>query len=351
MKDILYPLRKLHGRIHDFRTIAWPIIMQRIHHPKAVFLVLTPEHGNLGDHAIAQAEIKMLNEIGVEFIELTGKALLPLVYSRWLNVMNGKPILITGGGNLGTLWFEVERITRKIISDNPKSPIIIFPNTIYYEDSTWGSEELEQSIQLYGKHLNLHIYAREHFSFEMMSKIYRNVQLVPDMVLSLNETRVDRHRKGCLLCLRNDCEKTRTTEDEAAIFQQATTLFGENVHYTDMCVNYSISIEQREKELSQKFDEFRRASLVITDRLHGMIFCAITGTPCIVINSKSPKVRGCYQWINNLDYIQFADHVSDISKLYQSIPVGDHIYSNTHLLPYYQKLMDDISNTAKRKTC
>ena len=342
MKDILYPLRRLHGRIREFRTIAWPILKARIHNPKAVFLVLTPEHENLGDHAIALAETNMLGKIGVPYIELTGDKLSCLYYTNWLKVMNGRPILINGGGNLGTLWYDVESVTRKIISDNQKSPIYVLPNTFYYEDSPWGKEELEKSIQLYGKHPNLHIYAREKGSYEAMSGIYRNVKLVPDMVLSLNMSGEDQKRDGCLLCLRNDCEKTRTDEDESVIFQQATVLFGEKVRYTDMCVDHSIPIENREKELSQKFDEFRGSSLVITDRLHGMIFCAITGTPCIVIDSKSPKVRGCYEWIRKLDYIRFADNMSQIVNEYYEIPKSIHKYDKSHLEHYYQELSDDI---------
>lgn len=348
-KDILLPLRKLHGRMHEFRTIAWPIIKERIRNPKAVFLVLTPEHGNLGDHAIAQAETRMLENIGVPYIEFTGNKLSYLYYTNWLKVMNGRPILMQGGGYLGTLWFDSEQLVREVISANPRSPIYMLPNTFYYEDTVWGKEEKEKSIQLYGKHPNLHIYARERTSYDAMSEIYQNVKLVPDMVLSLDESGTKQKRNGCLLCLRNDCEKTRTDEEEAAILQQATALFGENVRYTDMCVDHSIPIENRDKELSQKFDEFRGASLVITDRLHGMIFCAITATPCIVINSKSPKVKGCYDWIKQLDYIQFADQISHITALYQAIPEGEHNYCNTHLLPYYQKLINDISNTAKRK--
>lgn len=341
-KDILYHLRKLHGRIHEFCTIAWPVIEQRIRNPKAVFLVLTPEHGNLGDHAIAYAEAKMLKAADIAYIELTNETLINLFSADWLKVMNGRPILINGGGNLGTLWFDVERVTRKIISGNQKSPIYIFPNTFYYENSPWGKKELEKSIQIYGQHPNLHIYARDCVSFDAMSQIYRNVKLVPDMVLSLDETSERQQRNGCLLCLRSDCEKTRTDEEEKEIFHQATTLFGEDVRYTDMRVNHRIPIESRETELSQKFEEFRGASLVITDRLHGMIFCAITGTPCIALDSKSPKLRGCYEWIRHLDYIKFVDRPEDITLQYSSISSGPHVFDNSHLTHYYKELAEDI---------
>ena len=73
-----------------------------------------------------------------------------------------------------------------------------------------------------------------------------------------------------------------------------------------------------------------------------MIFCAITGTPCIVINSKSPKVRGCYEWIKDLEYIRFADSVSDIAAIYSEIPRKKHVYQNAHMQHYYDELIEVI---------
>ena len=87
-------------------------------------------------------------------------------------------------------------------------------------------------------------------------------------------------------------------EQEQEIRRQAQQIFA--VRDSDTVVGRQISPDQREGEVLSKLEEFSSAELVITDRLHGMIFCAVTGTPCIVINSKSPKVRGCYQWICDL---------------------------------------------------
>lgn len=48
-----------------------------------------------------------------------------------------------------------------------------------------------------------------------------------------------------------------------------------NILITDNYVeDYVLTFESnRENLLSKKFDEFRAAKLIITDRLHGMIFC------------------------------------------------------------------------------
>lgn len=348
-KDILYPLRRLHGQAHEAKirhetrqAYRNQFREMRRQNPKTVFLVMTPEHGNLGDHAIAFAETTMLKNLDIDYLEVTGRQLDQWKYQDVLDLMNGFPILINGGGNLGTLWMNVEEIQREIIHKNPRSSIVILPNTIFYENSDWGREEFEKSVQCYNRHKRLKLYAREKTSYEVMLNAYRNVKLIPDMVLSLNQCGRQQTRHGCLLCLRGDCEKTRTEEQEQILRQQAAKLFRNAVSDTDTVVKGRIPIEQRDAALQAKFDEFSAAELVITDRLHGMIFCAITGTPCIVVDSKSPKVRGCYEWIKGLDYIRFTDDVSQISEEFQKIPKKEHRYDNSRLIKYYEELAQDI---------
>lgn len=309
-------------------------------HPNTVFLVLTPGHGNLGDHAIALAETNLLKKAGINYIEITGSKLNDMRWNGMLAVMDGFPILLQGGGYLGTLWYSAEDNMRKLIEKTPRSQIFVFPNTIYYEDSDWGKDEFVKSRKIYNRHKHFHLYAREKTSYEIMRNAYRDVTLTPDMVLSLNECKGEQERKGCLLCLRSDHERTRTEEQECTLRQQAAKLFGNAVSDTDMVVNYSIPIECREKELRKKFDQFSHAELVITDRLHGMIFCAITGTPCIVVDSKSPKVRGCYEWIKHLEYIRFVDDAANIATEFAKIPRKNHWYDNAHLQHYYEELAE-----------
>lgn len=348
-KDILYPLRWLHGQAHEAgiraglkRKYRAQFREMRRKNPKTVFLVLTPEHGNIGDHAIAYAETKLFKRLGIDYYEVTGRQLDAWKYQGILDLMNGYPIIFQGGGYLGTLWFHAEQRLREVIQKCPRSPIIFLPNTIFYQDSDWGREEFEKSKTIYGRHRDLHLYAREKTSFDVMHKAYRNVKLIPDIVLSLGEYHVPGERRGCLLCLRNDCEKTRTQAQEQTIRRQAAALFGDAVSDTDMIHESSIPVAQREAVLKAKFAEFSGAELVITDRLHAMIFCAVTGTPCIVVDSKSPKVRGCYGWIRHLDYIRFADDVSEIEDAYRQIPRTAHHYQNAHLQPYYDELARDI---------
>lgn len=347
--DVLYPLRCFHGFLHDQKE-AYHLkkgILQEFHakqkkNPKTVFLVLTPEHRNLGDHAIAFSITNILRECGIDYVEITGSRLCQLSQYNILGLFNKYPIFVNGGGNLGTLWFDVENIFRKLILKNRRSKIICFPNSIFYDSTQKGQKELRKSIRIYNNHKNLYLYAREKISYNLMKQVYKNVSLVPDMVLFLNKSNSYQNREGCLLCLRSDREKTRTKTQEQQIRNQAEQLFGNAIRDTDMIAEHNIPVTEREMALQEKFEEFSKAQLVITDRLHGMIFCAITGTPCIVIDSKSPKLRGCYEWIKHLSYICFVDAPEEIVQTYRLIPDGPHKYDNSDLMPYYDKLANDI---------
>lgn len=125
-----------------------------------------------------------------------------------------------------------------------------------------------------------------------MKDAYKSVELVPDMVFTLNESHNTLERNGCLWCMRNDVERTLTDEQEGKLKQQLVDIYGDNIKESNTVLSYDVSVEKREEELKRKFNEFKSAKLVVTDRLHGMVFAAITGTNCIVINSKSPKRKG-----------------------------------------------------------
>lgn len=68
----------------------------------------------------------MLIELRIPFIEVTTRQLGLLDAHKKLGVMNGRMIIVNGGGNLGTLWFDVEMQFRHLIKENPKSKIFVF---------------------------------------------------------------------------------------------------------------------------------------------------------------------------------------------------------------------------------
>ncbi len=326
--------------------LAYPYYKAKMLHPKTAFLVLTPEHGNIGDHAIAKAERLLLDKLGITYIEITGKKLKALHEAGVIGVLNGSTIYVNGGGFLGTLWYQGgEALLREIIRHNPKSRIIAFPNTFYYEDSAWGKKELQKSVEIYNAHNRLTIYARDKQSYEKMKILYRDVRLMPDIVLSLPPVHANYERSGCIWCMRRDHEKTISVPNENKLKQILRSLFDNDITVTDMVEEYAVSPECRNVEIQKKLDQFSKAKLVVTDRLHAMIFCALSGTPCVVIDSKSPKVRGVYAWINNLCYIKFADSIEAFESIViELMNMKSCQYDNTHLIPLFAQFAEEIQN-------
>ena len=116
---------------------------------------------------------------------------------------------------------------------------------------------------------------------------------------------------------------------------------------TDTVSPGDMPIEERRLVVEGKLSEFSTASLVITDRLHGMIFAAITETPCIVLNSLSHKIRGCYEWISNLDYIRFADSIDEVPSIIEELQLVKAEYKREKIEEAMKPLYDALITGAK----
>ena len=91
--------------------------------------------------------------------------------------------------------------------------------------------------------------------------------------------------------------------------------------------------------------EFADSELVITDRLHGMVFAALTGTPCIVFSNYNHKVKGTYDWISYLPYIKYVESLEEAKKcIPELIAMENTCYDSKPLQSYYNKLIEVIKN-------
>ena len=95
--------------------------------------------------------------------------------------------------------------------------------------------------------------------------------------------------------------------------------------------------------MGKKLQEFADAEFVITDRLHGMVFAAITETPCIVFSNYNQKVKGTYEWISCLPYIKYARDVRDsLSVLQELFTMNCCHFDNKPLIRKYDDLIKEI---------
>lgn len=278
---------------------------------KKCYILMSADYGNVGDLAINYAQRKFIQENIKDYkiIEIP----LQDIYSMYLSMkkkLNEKDIFtIIGGGNSGDIYVDFEERRRFIYSKFKSNKIISFPQSIIFSNTEYGKKQLNLSKVAYSSNKNLCIFARESKSFEIYQKNFKdnNIFLVPDIVLSLKEKR-NFDRKNITICLRKDKEQNLKEENKKELLKEIEKKYGKLTYKDTHLGDVKVSIELREKILKEYFDEFSRAKVIITDRLHGMIFSVITGTPCIVLNNNNHKIEYTYKnWLKDVNLISFLD--------------------------------------------
>ena len=290
-----------------------------------------PGFDNLGDHALSYVTGKILQNI-VDFDSAHSKAKLYVVDSwdtinaaRILKKHIGKNdvIVCQGGGNFGNLYEFAREFRNQIMSMFPDNRIIILPQTVYYTDDKDGRSALMQDQKIIVRCKDLTIYARDGISYDLFGKYFGEgfplkkdnqvkIRQLHDTVFWYDGEGFSSSRRDKIVCcLRSDKESKLQAKDKMAVID-ACKEFSDNVLVTDTCTNYVINPGQREAVLFDKFTLWGTSKLVITDRLHGMIFAIITGTSCIVLGNNHHKVRAAYETFSSCPYLKYAENIDDI---------------------------------------
>ncbi len=300
---ILLFLQKFRTNLHFDSTI---IDSKR----NQAYIFLAADYGNLGDVAITYAQTKFLQQnTKYQVIEIPiSKSLEGLHFVR-KHIKEADIITTVGGGNLGDLYDQIEFIRQLVVQFFPDNKIISFPQTFDFSDTPKGKKSLFKAKEIYNKHKDLYIVAREKISFHLMEQHFYNAKilLTPDIVLSLDELNPTKRRKGAVICMRTDSEKSLTKRQNDFIVTSINQSFSEVDYYDTHIGRDKITIKEREKELRKIWDKFKGAELVVTDRLHGMIFSYITNTPCLVFQNNNHKVKGTYNWIKKNKNIKLVE--------------------------------------------
>lgn len=277
-------------------------------HQKKAFLFLAADYGNLGDVAITYAQTKFLEDQGYQVIEIPISQTAEGICWVKKHIQSNDIVTLIGGGNMSDLYEQIETLRQLVIDQFPTHKIISFPQTFDFSESQYGQQWLNKAKKTYQSHNKLTLVAREQVSFELIKKNFsrNNVIQTPDIVLTLKDVITSSPRKGAVICLRDDKEKAIDNTTPQKIIEGLNLYFDQDILYRDTHINENnMSIETRVKALKDIWQTFGQAKIVVTDRLHGMIFAYITQTPCIVFTNNNHKVEGTYQWIKDCGYIKF----------------------------------------------
>lgn len=328
---------------------------------KKVVLFGIPTYGNIGDAAITFAEERFIedNLSEYEYIGVLDDETEEKIKELKKILTDEDIILMQGGGNFGDQYIILEERRRMVVEAFPNNKIILMPQTIYFNNTEYGKKELEKTKKIYNNHKKLTLIAREKVSFEIMKREFPNVNVIltPDIVMYLNET-MPRERKGSLLVMRMDMEKV-VTDEQAKKIEEIMSKHFESVKRTDTYVDFDrikvteegvegdseILPHMRNQVVGDKLEEFRNVELIITDRMHGMIFATITSTPCIAFSNYNHKTKGTFEWIKNQGYVKFLGNTDLLEETILELKkIKNAKYNNEFALKEYKQILEAINN-------
>ncbi len=326
------------------------IITSKTMKPK-IYVFLCGYYQNLGDMALTYGHRVLLEKwFGdkYEIIMLPSTSTYTSVRKIKKTIAKEDIVTILGGGNMDDIYVSLENCRRHIIQSFRHNRVILFPQTMAFKEDLHGRYRLKKSIHSYNSHPDLYIFTREEKSLVLMRKHFtkaKMIDIVPDIVLSIEPQIEKMNRSGIHVAFRHDKEKRSNSPDERIISMLQDEY--ENVSIRD---TVDISLDEctaltYEKTLYEFWEMLSQKKVVVTDRLHCMIFCVITGTPCVVFDNSNNKISGVYKkWLSHLRYIRmetaYSDEVlmKDVEEMYQLEP-GYEVFSAENKFEKLHKAM------------
>ena len=341
-------LEKRNIRILDFYRKAWKIRevfeynKSKISSKKRIFLVGSEDFSNLADHHIAISVKEYLQNIfpGYAITEITATEYSTVHYILPFIIKRSDLICMPGGGDMGNGHSHAENIRRDIMKKYSNNKKVIFPQVINYESSKAGVLLLEKDQRIIKKCKNLILCVTEQHSYELAKHYFDcNVVLTPNVVLYSNySNRFKFEQRGVMLLLQNDVEGISSQQDKIFI-EKVVGQHTRNIQFNDIRLISDISVFDRKEVVNAFISKIAKTEFVVTNRLYGMIFCAITQTPCIALPDYNFKGDGVYEWISKLEYIMIIRNISELEEAVQKLLTIDKIeYDNSNILEGFEFL-------------
>jgi len=133
-----------------------------------------PDHGNIGDSAIALGEWRFWADAGIEVLEVQSQA---TITRRML--ASTEPVVVHGGGNIGGLYPGSDLLRLEVASRLPRDTVLIqAPQTVHFTSET----ERQKFDRGFAMRPHTRIAVRDHRSAALLSEVAPGVITCPDAV-------------------------------------------------------------------------------------------------------------------------------------------------------------------------
>lgn len=173
-----------------------------------------PYYTNIGDLLIWEGTLEFLSQTKHKCLYSTDAD-----NFRERKINENTIVILQGGGNWGDLWEKHHIFRKKIVQMYPKNKIIVFPQTVYYQDK----QKLFEDIEFYNNYPNVIICVRDNVSYNILELNLKNnkILLVPDMAFFVNIKKCNNSTGKILFAKRTDKELSSNNEAYNNIPQSA----------------------------------------------------------------------------------------------------------------------------------
>lgn len=320
-----------------------------------VWYCCVPTHPNLGDQAQAcciaqwlgeqypQSEIVEITNLGFDYAEAE-------VLRHLRTLVQTTDLIVFQSGYTMTGTHEYENCRAKIIAGFPQNRIVIFPQTIRYDNAALR----QQAIDTYHARPNMILMARDRTSYETATALFADfkILLYPDIVTSRIGTRSYAYaRSGILFCMRADDERLYSEATIDSLIQTLSARYDIDKTDTTVQLDCRQSHQRIWGEIEKTIEGYAKYRLVITDRYHGTIFSLIANTPVIVLNSTDHKLKTGIEWFRGVydDYVYHAETPQEVEALVASVMGKTFTYALTEHFDstYYKQLKAKMDGSGR----
>lgn len=223
--------------------------------------------------------------------------------------------------------------------------MIIFPQSIWFSEDEEGRKALAEATEIY-KGDNILLCCRDSASYRFAQEHFecRSI-LVPDMALwESRQGMISCERFGALTLLRSDKERKLGDDDQAEIESYLTDRFRSVETFDTVLHSGKVTRENRTEKIEDLVQRISSVECVVTDRLHGMILCAVTGTPCVVFGNGYHKIEAFYEWLKDLKYIRFIHRTDELPGAIDEVcSCAERIYPEKEMRERFSELIRSIT--------
>ena len=301
---------------------------------RTVALVNFPNHGNAGDPAIWLGTRALLRRLGVR----VGYA------SAWWDFDAGSvrravgdaPVLLNGGGNFGDLYQGQQGTRVQVLRTLPDNPVVQLPQSIHFADP---ANEAAMADLLAG-HGGVRLMVRDRFSARIArERLGVEPVLTPDHAFGMGPQERRVAARVPVLWLRRpagDAEHVDHGEPPGTDIERIEWLegMGEDQATWDargrlaLRVNgwartgwapgtrgngarHAVAVRTyaplARRWVRRGLDIVSRGEVVVTDRLHGHVFCVLLGIPHVALDNAYGKISGALDaWTGDLPGVHRA---------------------------------------------